>query len=255
VAPLGTEARLPFRRGIPAWWRGWMCPAAVTRGGRSGLRLAARRTSAAVAWSAIDDKIPAAVPNDLATPGLGELDWHADSRTASLSAVFAHAIGVVTEAQTWYASKRPSKRAWGRALRVTAILLGTAGAVLPIVSQITSTSGKPAIAPGWSAVAVAAALACIGLDRYFGFSSGWMRFMAADQRLARQRSDFEYSWNQIRAGLTDPPTDEDVNRLLELARANVLAVQDIIGAETSDWLADFRGALSEAEQTLTVRRP
>lgn len=202
----------------------------------------------------MDVKIREPVSDDLDTPELGELQWGVDSRAASLSAVYAHAIAVSTAAQKWYAGKRPSKRAWGRALRVAAILLGTAAAVLPIVSQITVTSGKAAIAPGWSAVAVAAALASVALDRYFGFSSGWMRFMAADQRLVRQRSDFEYAWNQIRAAVNDPPADDDVHRLLELARTNVLAVQDVIASETADWLTDFRGALSEAEQSLMAPR-
>ena len=81
-----------------------------------------------------------------------------------------------------------------------------------------------------------------------------MRFMAADQRLVRQRSDFEYAWNQIRAAVNDPPADDDVHRLLELARTNVLAVQDVIASETADWLTDFRGALSEAEQSLMAPR-
>lgn len=195
------------------------------------------------------------VSKDLDTPRLGELDWAAESRTASLSAVFVHAVAVSSEAQSWYAGKRPAKRAWGRALRVLAILLGTAAAVLPIVSQITSNSGRPSIAPGWSAVAVALALGCIGLDRYFGFSSGWMRFMAADQHLARQRTDFEYAWNQIHATIAEAPTDDDVLRLLELAHQNVLSVQAIIAGETADWLSDFRGALAEADRSLTAHRP
>jgi SMODS and SLOG-associating 2TM effector domain 2 len=173
-------------------------------------------------------------------------------RTASLSAVFAHAVRVSSAAQAWYAEKRPSKRAWGRTLRVLAILLGAAGAVLPIVAEITSTSGKPAIAPGWATVALTMAVACVGLDRYFGFSSGWMRFMAAEQRLVRQRHDFEYRWNETPAALADDLTDADVSTLLSLAHANVPAVQEIITGETAEWLTDFRGALAEAERSLTA---
>jgi hypothetical protein len=106
---------------------------------------------------------------DIATPELGELDWGPEGRTAALSAVFAHAVAVSTAAQAWYAQKRPSKRLWGRALRVLAILLGTIGAVLPIVVEITTTSGKPAIAPGWSAVALALAAGCVALAAISAF--------------------------------------------------------------------------------------
>ena len=189
---------------------------------------------------------------NIATPELGELEWAADGRTTALSAVFVHAVAVSTAAQTWYADKRPSKRVWGRALRVLAILLGATGAILPILVEITSTSGKPAIAPGWSAVALALAAACVGLDRYFGFSSGWMRFMAAEQRLVRQRQEFEYSWNAVLASAGGNLTDADVAKLLELAHANVLAVQDVVAGETADWLTDFRGALADAERGLAA---
>lgn len=78
--------------------------------------------------------------------------------------------------------------------------------------------------------------------------------MTADQRLGRQRSEFQYSGNQVRATLADPPTDDDVRRLLEFAHRNVLDVQGIIAGETADWLSDFRGALSEAEQSLIADR-
>lgn len=187
---------------------------------------------------------------DIATPELGELDWDSTNRAAALSAVFAHAVAVSTAAQTWYAEKRPAKRLWGRALRVLAILLGATGAVLPILAEITATAGNPVIAPGWSAVALALAATCVGLDRYFGFSSGWMRFMAAEQRLVRQRHDFEYSWNQLLATESGTPTGDDVVKLVGLAHANVLVVQDIVAGETSDWLAEFRGALADAERRL-----
>lgn len=191
---------------------------------------------------------------DITTPELGELEWGPENREVALSAVFAHTVAVSTAAQNWYAEKRPAKRVWGRALRVLAILLGAAGAVLPIVAEITTTSGKPAVAPGWSAVALVLAAACVGLDRYFGFSSGWMRFMAAEQRLVGQRQDFEYSWNQVLATAGSSLTDDDVAKLLSLAHATVLAVQDVVAGETAEWLTDFRGALADAERGLAAGR-
>ncbi len=68
-------------------------------------------------------------------------------------------------------------------LRVSAIACGAVAAILPILSQIYTTDDKAAIAPGWAAVALAGAAALVGLDRYFGFSSGWTRFMAAELRI------------------------------------------------------------------------
>jgi SMODS and SLOG-associating 2TM effector domain 2 len=137
-------------------------------------------------------------------PPLGELDWSPNARTESLSKVFAQAVAVSKNAENWYDGKYRSKRQWGRRLRMTAIVLGIVGGVLPIVTEITSSSGKPTIAPGWTAVALVLAAGCGILDRYLGFSSAWMRFIVAMQRLERQRRDFEYAWNEARIKVSRP---------------------------------------------------
>lgn len=195
----------------------------------------------------------ARVAKDIENPSLGELDWSPNSRTDSLSKVFEHAMDVSNTAQRWYAGKHPSKRKWGRALRIVGLLLAGAGAIIPIISEISSKSGKPAIAPGWAAVALGLAAGCGILDRFFGFSSAWMRYIVAEQRLERQRSDFEYQWNKARTNLTTPPSDTEVEKLLTLARDNVKKVGDVIDRETSEWLTEFRGALSEAERRLASK--
>lgn len=189
---------------------------------------------------------------DIRTPDLGELDWSPGSRTESLTKVFNHTVGVSEEAQRWYAAKHPSKRSSGRALRLVGLLLGGVGAVLPIISEISSSSsGKPAIAPGWAAVALVLAAGCAILDRFLGFSSAWMRFIVAEQNLERQRRDFEYAWNEARTKVSDPPSDSDVASLLTLARENVKQVEDIIDRETAEWVTQFRGALADTERSLS----
>jgi SMODS and SLOG-associating 2TM effector domain 2 len=192
--------------------------------------------------------------DDIENPNLGELDWAENSRAESLTKVYDHAMSVSTAAQNWYAGKHPSKRTSGRALRLTGILLAGVGALLPIISEISSSSsGKPAIAPGWAAVALGLAAGCGILDRYLGFSSAWMRFILAEQHLERQRRDFEYQWNQARAKLSVPPSADDVEKMLTLARDNVKQVEEIILRETADWVTEFRGALAEAERSLAVK--
>lgn len=196
----------------------------------------------------------AAVANDIKNSNLGELDWSPDSRSASLTKVYDHTMGVSTTAQNWYAAKHPSKRASGRALRLTGLLFLGVGGVLPIISEISSsTSGKPTIAPGWAAVALALAAGCGILDRFLGYSSAWMRFILAEQRLERQRRDFEYAWNELLTKLSNPPTEAAVDELLKLARENVKKVEDIIDRETAEWITEFRGVLAEAERSLTAK--
>lgn len=187
---------------------------------------------------------------DLARLDLDELDWAPEHRSESLSTVFTHAVGSATVAESWYGRKRGSKRRWGRMLRVGAILLGAAAALLPILAQISTTDDKSAIAPGWAAVCLTAAAALVALDHYFGFSAAWMRFMAAELRITRLRHDFEYTWHATRAASNTSASDDQVARSLALARDFVLAVDDVIADETGAWITEFRTSLERAEKSL-----
>lgn len=187
---------------------------------------------------------------DLERPDLDELEWSPEHRAESLSHVFGHAVGLATAAEEWYAGKRRPKRRWGRVLRVGAIVLGAAAAVLPILAQISSNDDRPSIAPGWAAVALASAAALVALDRYLGFSTAWMRFMTAELQITRLRHDFEYAWQVGRVGAPASPSDDEVAALLARARDFVLAVDDVMADEIAAWVAEFRTSLERADQSL-----
>jgi hypothetical protein len=189
-------------------------------------------------------------PGDLKRPGLGELDWTPEQRSESLSVVFSHAVGFATATEEWYATKRGPKRFWGRVLRVGAIVLGTAAVVLPILSQIFTNGDKATIAPGWAAVALAAAAGLIAFDHYFGFSAGWTRFMAAELQVTRLRHDFEYAWEVARATDTAPLSDDEVAARLAGVREFVLSIDDVIAEETGAWITEFRASLERVEQSI-----
>jgi low affinity Fe/Cu permease len=50
--------------------------------------------------------------------------------------------------------------------------------VLPVLSQIFGAGSSVKIQPAWAAVALAIAVSLVALDRFFGFSSAWARYMA-----------------------------------------------------------------------------
>jgi hypothetical protein len=60
-------------------------------------------------------------------------------------------------------------------------------------------AGPDAAAPGpsrtaWGYVLPALAAACIGFDRFFGISSGWMRSMTTAQALERRLEQLQHDW-------------------------------------------------------------
>ena len=80
------------------------------------------------------------------------------------------------------------------------IALGTAAAVLPVLSEIYTTNGRPSIPPGWATIALALAAGLVGLDHFFGFSSGWMRYRDTELQLTRLRHQFGYAWQEALHG-------------------------------------------------------
>jgi hypothetical protein len=193
--------------------------------------------------------------NELDRQELEELDWSATQRSASLTRIFMHAVGLARTMEAWYSSHRRWDRLAGRALRVAALILGTVAAIIPILAEIYGDGDRPGIAPGWSAVALAGAAALVALDRFYGFTAAWTRYMTAELRIERLRHEFEYAWQAARAAADDPPTETQTFEMLTLARALVLAVDDVVAAETGAWVTEFRSALDRAEEVLGSSDP
>jgi low affinity Fe/Cu permease len=62
--------------------------------------------------------------------------------------------------------------------------------VLPVLSQILDAgSSGIVIQPAWATVALAIAAALIVLDRFFGFSSAWARYMVTGQAITGNYSE------------------------------------------------------------------
>jgi hypothetical protein len=181
-------------------------------------------------------------------PAIADLDWSTENRIAALAELFGRTNGYSLRTEEWYAAKRRAKRPWGRALRVGAIALGAVAAILPVISEIYSGDGRPPVAPAWSTVALILAATLIGLDRYFGFSAAWMRFMAAELRLARRRHEFEYKWQAQKVRVGTDVSDEELATFLDLSGELTRAVDQTVSDETEGWIEEFRSSLDRVEQ-------
>jgi peptide chain release factor 2 len=115
-------------------------------------------------------------------PTVAMEQWH-DTESA-LAKLYRYAEGRAIEATDWYLQDKRGKRIWSRGLRLLAILLVTAGALQPLLDAAAPGPSRTA----WGYVLLALAAACIGFDRFFGLSSGWMRSMTTAQSLERRRS-------------------------------------------------------------------
>lgn len=195
------------------------------------------------------------VPRNLDYRPLPELSWLPEDRTASLEAVAEYVTKEANRAISWYLAKKGAKRRGAQVLRLAAIFATVLAGVIPLVAQITEQEDRVAIAPGWASVALVVAAACVGLDRYFGYSSAWMRFLTTEMKIRCVLHEFRLKWEARRAGWEgDQPASEEVQEALDLCRSFLADVDEILEKEMHTWVKEFSLALTEVDRASKVQR-
>ncbi|MBV9928748.1 MAG: SLATT domain-containing protein [Acidobacteria bacterium] len=194
-------------------------------------------------------------PPDIESLPLEGLSWKNPQETeASIRRAYAYAEERAEQAVQWYLKNKGWKAFWSRSLRISAILLTTLGGLAPIVGSTgwlksQSFDYEPVVKMlGYVFLALAAA--CVGLDRFFGFSSGWMRYITTALALEKSLSEFRMAWAMTLAKLGGAtPTEEQVQSMLQKVKEFVAYVDGTVEEETRDWVTEFRTSLSDVDRT------
>jgi hypothetical protein len=165
---------------------------------------------------------------------------------AALTQLYRYAEGRAIDAVDWYLHDKRGKRGWSRGLRLVAILLVVAGGLQPLLDAAAPGTGRTA----WGYVLLAMAAACIGVDRFFGLSSGWMRSMTCAQALERRLEQLQYDWAaecaRSAARTIDP---KQVQNRLALLRVFSDDVAALMQQETAEWVLEFQSSLLRLERS------
>jgi hypothetical protein len=101
-------------------------------------------------------------------------------------------------------------------------------------------------------VALALAALMIAMDRFFGISSGWIRYEQALQRLSQRRTSFEFSWQELLLAREQNLTVIDIQMAVSLCRDVLQDVNRIVAEETNQWAGEFNRRLSDFDSTLPL---
>lgn len=190
---------------------------------------------------------------DLKPNLLDGLCWEPDKRASSLDTVLKHAIGEAIDAIDWYLRSKRRKKRWALLFRVVAIMAGSVAGILPMLSQVLLDASKqPIIQPVWASISLAIAVALVALDHFFGFSSGWMRYTAAELHIRQLLRAFQMDWEMQKASWNAslPDTDQ-IQAMLLRAREFETQVSNIVREETSHWIQEFQGTLKQLEKPMS----
>lgn len=182
----------------------------------------------------------------------GSIAWNPDNLSASLANLLAYAENEAQKAIGWYLKNKQWKSRLSRFIQFGAIALTAAGGIAPVVNRIVGTS--PTFDSGlWATLSVGLAASLIGLDKAFGFSSGWARYVLAATSIHKALDEFRLDWASLYAEMSQPPKTEQVAALIQRAKEFISTVEGFVLQETKEWIAEFQTNIAQLEKDVKAQ--
>jgi len=160
---------------------------------------------------------------------LSKLSWKPADTVDSLNAVREYVEIQARQLIQWYYNKKQWKPRMSSGLRLFVILFFSIGGLVPLIKATFPVTSIAAVVPtgfdfgqlGYLLIALGAG--AIALDRFFGYSSGWIRYITTALAIERSVDEFRLDWARSVAALQgNQPTAEQVDGLVQ--RCKELAV-------------------------------
>jgi hypothetical protein len=175
---------------------------------------------------------------DIKASQLPEMDWSDGSRAIEI--LYHRAEDFALDTIAWYLSEKQRCARWSRSLRAISILFAIAGGLVPLVH-----AANPAIINAeWGYVFLGIAGGLLALDRLFGFSNSYMRYMATALTLEAELIGFQMEWAASRIRLADGDASAADSLIADL-REFMNRVLNLVQSETSSWSHDLIDQLNE----------
>jgi hypothetical protein len=214
---------------------------------------------------------------DLQPHVLEGLTWESGKLSQPLDKVRQSVVQRCQTAIRWYFHRSRYRRIGCRLFRVSAILLTAFAGLLPLINSLHQSSRidalltvpaaavsietveaapemnrlavyRPLLNPLWSALALALVAALLALDRFYGATSGWVRYILTAQQLTTALDEFQVDYETQRLGWGWPePTPEQAQAALVTMQAFLARVNSAVQDETMAWATEFTEALKQLE--------
>ncbi len=177
--------------------------------------------------------------------------WDPSDLNGSLQNLFAYVVDATKKCVDWYWEAKKSKALLSRAIQLSAVLFTAAAGLVPLLGEIL---GNQDVSFGlWASVLVGAAAAVLGLDKAFGFSTGWTRYVLAATNIRKALEEFRMDWLALMAKAASPPKPEEVAALLKLAKDFRASVEGFVLQETQDWVTEFQSNIAQLEKDVNTQ--
>jgi hypothetical protein len=180
----------------------------------------------------------------------GPPPWNTADKAASAQALAGYVEDRAKAAADWYWRNKSAKARLSRSIQFLAVALAAAAGLVPIVAHLRGIEHPHAL---WPSLLVGLAAALVGLDRSFGFSSGWARYVLAATNIQKALEEFRLDWASLLAKTSTAPSNEQILALVGRARQLMVVVQELVLQETKDWMTEFQNNIAKLEKDLSTQ--
>jgi hypothetical protein len=186
--------------------------------------------------------------SDLQPATSSELHWDEEHRRQSLDVVFKRAEDHALNAIDWYLYAKRSKKNCAQFLRIGTIGSSAVAGLLPLLSQIYQDQ-LSSLSPAWTTIALGVAGVLMAIDKFFGCSNAWMRFIATEHRIRQALHEFQMDYDIEQSKWMDNlPNSEQAQAMLSRCKAFISQVDTLILLETNEWLVEFQNAIKQKDE-------
>jgi hypothetical protein len=150
----------------------------------------------------------------------------------------------------WYIERKNPVARNARALRFMAIVFAAFGGLIPFIvgsGLLPKIVGLDWTQIGYISLGIAAS--CIALDRFFGFSSSWIRYITTSIVLQKHLAEFQYDWAVLSSKAVGNEFNPDMcENMLRRVQTFMLKILTELEKEAADWAAEYRSNLAEMEK-------
>ena len=179
-----------------------------------------------------------------------KLVWNPSDVPGSLKAVESYAETAADNAIAWYWANKKWKARCSRAIQLGAVTSTALAGLIPVIVAIfPSLSSVFGSSTGLaSSLFVGFAAALIGVDKAFGLSSGWARYVLTATTIRKALQTFRLDWALLMAQMSSPATKEEIVALLERAKEFTGLLEELVLQETKDWVTEFQNNIAQLEK-------
>jgi hypothetical protein len=185
-----------------------------------------------------------------------DLKWTtaADIKT-SIDILYEYTEASAQSSIEWYGRNKNSLAWWSRWLRRLAILSTIIGGLIPFISAllggIYAQSGLGNLDFGQLGyLFLGFAAGCVAYDKFFGYSSGWIRYITTKMSLEKALAEFRLDWAMSVAKLgNNPPSPDQVQLMIQRLKEFLLLINNHVEKETQSWIAEFKTSFAELEKS------